>query len=38
MNIYNKEGASHNRSIAQLGKKPKKIVGIIKDNIKIDSL
>lgn len=37
-NIYNKEEASHKKSIAQLGKKPKKIVGIINANIKNDSL
>lgn len=38
MNIYKREGASQSRSIAQAGKKPRKIVGIIKDNIKNDSL
>lgn len=38
MNIYNKLGASHKKSITHEGKKPKKIVGTIKVIIKTVSL
>ena len=38
MNIYNKLGASHKKSITHEGKKPKNIVGTIKEIIKTVSL